>query len=298
MKRIAFIIVLLMLWLPAKSEVDLAFGAYQRGDYATALKEALKRIEATKDASAMMLLSELYEKGLGVKADETKSLDWLKAAAENKNREAMRRYGQMLLRGEKGTKANPDTAKSFLLQASQAGDGAASYALARETAAQGALPTDTAQSRRYLELSASQGHPPALYDLALARESEGDWTSRAQLLQKAYDAGLRDAGVEYAIALFNGRGVEKNERKAAEIFELTARSGSVIAQNRLGRLYANGLGGLEKNIEKAALWHFAARLQGLNDPWLDKQTALLSGATRTRIENEAKRLLGLAAPPK
>ena len=47
---------------------DLAFGAFQRGYYLTALREAMKRIEAdANDAPAMALMGELYRDGLGLR---------------------------------------------------------------------------------------------------------------------------------------------------------------------------------------------------------------------------------------
>src|SRR5947209_15060006 len=46
---------------------DLAFGAYQRGYYLTALREAEKRLSANpRDAPAMTLIGEIYHDGLAV----------------------------------------------------------------------------------------------------------------------------------------------------------------------------------------------------------------------------------------
>src|SRR3712207_5888342 len=52
---------------PAPSgDVDLAFGAFQRGYYLTAFHEATKRVNDKGDPRAMTLLGELYANGLGV----------------------------------------------------------------------------------------------------------------------------------------------------------------------------------------------------------------------------------------
>ncbi len=60
---------------------DLAYGAYQRGQYVTAFREATKRIEANpKDAAAMTLLGELYNQGLGVKQNPVKAAEWYRLA--------------------------------------------------------------------------------------------------------------------------------------------------------------------------------------------------------------------------
>src|SRR5262245_43986544 len=41
-------------------DIDLAFGAYQRGYFLTAFREATKRATENNDAKAMTLLGELY----------------------------------------------------------------------------------------------------------------------------------------------------------------------------------------------------------------------------------------------
>ena len=47
-------------------EPDVAYGAYQRGHYVTAFREATRRVEEKNDPKAMTLLGELYADGLGV----------------------------------------------------------------------------------------------------------------------------------------------------------------------------------------------------------------------------------------
>ena len=54
---------------PPASNVDLAYGAYERGFYLTAFNEAMKRAQQN-DAAAMTLLGELYAQGLGVGKDD------------------------------------------------------------------------------------------------------------------------------------------------------------------------------------------------------------------------------------
>src|SRR5580704_388518 len=47
-------------------ELDLAFGAFQRGYFLTAFRLATQRVEDKGDAKSMTLLGELYANGLGV----------------------------------------------------------------------------------------------------------------------------------------------------------------------------------------------------------------------------------------
>ena len=102
-----------------------------------------------------------------------------------------------------------------------------------------------------------------------------DRTLGAEFLARAASQGHTDAMVEYAIAMFNGDGVEKNEHGAARLFQQAAAKGHVIAMNRLARLYAHGRG-VEADPILAAAWHIAARKLGSIDPMLDD---LLGGLT-------------------
>jgi hypothetical protein len=58
-----------------QSNVDLAYGAFQRGLYLTAFNEATKRAQQN-DPAAMTLLGEIYAQGLGVGRDDSKAAQW------------------------------------------------------------------------------------------------------------------------------------------------------------------------------------------------------------------------------
>src|SRR5687767_10445372 len=60
---------------------DLAYGAFQRGLYLTAFKEATRRVEEMGDPKAMTLLGELYADGLGIPNDDNKAAQWYNLAA-------------------------------------------------------------------------------------------------------------------------------------------------------------------------------------------------------------------------
>ncbi len=60
---------------------DLAYGAYQRGLYVSALKYATARVEANRnDTAAMTLLGELYAQGLAVPQDFAEAASWYRLA--------------------------------------------------------------------------------------------------------------------------------------------------------------------------------------------------------------------------
>jgi len=68
-------------------ELDMAYGAFQRGYYLTAFSIATQRAEERKDIKAMALLGELYSNGLGVGRDDKKAAEWYQLAADRGDRE-------------------------------------------------------------------------------------------------------------------------------------------------------------------------------------------------------------------
>src|SRR5689334_1956508 len=73
---------------PNDPNVDLVYGAYQRGMYKTAFDLASPRAQAG-DIRAMTMLGELYANALGVKRDYGKAVEWYKRASDAGDREAM-----------------------------------------------------------------------------------------------------------------------------------------------------------------------------------------------------------------
>ena len=109
--------------------VDLAFGAFQRGYYLTAFNEATKRVDEKQDPKAMTLLAELYANGFGVKQDDAKAAEWYRLAADRGDREAMFALAMFRIGGRGGAKSREEAAK-LLASAAKLGHVAAAYDLA------------------------------------------------------------------------------------------------------------------------------------------------------------------------
>jgi TPR repeat protein len=107
-------------------------------------------------------------------------------------------------------------------------------------------------------------------------------------MAKAARLGHVTAQVEFAIMLFNGVGVPKDEAAAAVLFRRAALSGNAIAQNRYARLLSAGRGTGQDKVE-AAGWHLVAKKKGLGDPMLDDMVAKLSDADRQKAEALARK---------
>ena len=273
---------------------DRAFGAFQRGYFATALKEAMARIaKDPHDGAAMALVGEIYAQGLAVNKDLGEAAKWNRLASQEGNREGTFAYGMALLTG-KGAPKDRDAAKVELERAAAAGHPGALYNLGIMAVEGDRKGRDFAKAAELFGKAAEAGDITALEALsALYRQGQGvaqDLPRAMGLLKQAADAKDASAAVQYAIALFNGEGVPRDEQGAARYFLLAATAGNPIAENRLARLYAAGRGVPRNNVE-AARWHILARAAGVKDAWLDGTLTALTAAERGKVEEILKRQL-------
>ena len=101
------------------ANIDLAYGAYERGFYLTAFNLATQRA-AQNDAAAMTLLGELYAQGLGVGHDDKKAADWYRLGAEHGDPNAMFSLAMFNMAGRGGLNDHT-TAVKLLEQAAKLG---------------------------------------------------------------------------------------------------------------------------------------------------------------------------------
>jgi hypothetical protein len=283
---------------PAKSSsgapLDAAFGAYQRGYFATALKEAMKRVAANpKDGPAMTLIGEIYRDGVSVKQDYAEAARWYRLAAEAGDRQARFALGMMLLTGATGVAKDRPGATALLKQAAAQGHAGALYNLGvLAIEGDGSSKPDFAQAADLFRRSAEAGDDDGAYSYGvLLRDGRGvplDIAAAAHWLKRAADGGIIAGEVEYAIMLFNGVGVSKDEAAAAKLFLKAAAKNNPIAQNRLAHLYAMGRG-VPKDLVQAAAWHRFAKTAGIADAELDALTATLSAAEMARVDQAVRR---------
>jgi len=283
---------------PDNPNVDVVFGAYQRGEYKTAFGLAEPRAKAG-DVHAMTMLGELYSNGLGVKRDYAKAADWYRKAVDGGDREAMLALAMMRLGGYGGSSSDkqPDKQEAVKLLASSAklGEPKAAYNLALLYLGGQVLPQDVKRAAELMRLAADAGNAEAQYALAtFYKEGTGvekNMEIAVRLLQAAALADNVDAEVEYAIALFNGTGTPRNQPGAVALLRKAARQGSPIAQNRLAFVLVNGMGAPMDKVE-GFKWHLVAKTTGKGDPGLDEEMGKLSPEDRAKAEALAHRWLG------
>jgi TPR repeat protein len=272
-------------------EGDLAYGAFQRGLYLTAFKEAMRRVDERNDPKAMTLLGELYADGLGIPNDDKKAAEWYRLAAARGDREAMFALAMFRLVGRAGPRDRQEAAR-LMAAAAKLGHVVAAYDLGLLYLEGKLFPQDFARAAELFHIAAQAGNPQAQYALAtFYKEGRGglqkDEREAARLVGAAALAGYTDAEIEYAIALFNGTGVAKNEAAAFKYLYKASRKGSAVAQSRLAFMYATGRGVKADPVE-AARWHTIARAGGNNDQFLDDFMRKMSPADRAAGEDKAK----------
>jgi uncharacterized protein len=274
---------------------DIAFAAYQRGYYVTAMREAMKRIEADpSDGPAMTLIGELYSHGMGVRRDTAEAARWYKLAAERSDRQAIFALGMAKLKGEGVPHDRAGAAALFEQAAAQHHPGAL-YNLGVLAIENDGVTSDFPRAARLFRQSAELGYSDAAYALGLLyRNGSGVEKSDEQAAQWIGRAAKDDnvpAQVEYAIMLFNGIGVEKDETAAAKLFLKAAVRNNPVAQNRAARLLAAGRG-LPKDTVEAMKWHLLARAAGEKDAWLDGELTKLSAQEKSALEASLHQYVG------
>ena len=186
---------------PAAPEGDVAFGAYQRGHYLTALIEATKRMEENNDPKAMTLLAELYANGFGVPLNEAKAAELYKRAADRGDREAMLQLGIMRYQRPRRKKRSWRRRRSFSPR-----------------------PPSSARRRR-----------PIISRCSTWKVRPSRRTSPAPPNSCALAAGAGNPEAQYALATLykEGRGVEKNPREAARWLAAATAGGNQRCRGRI-----------------------------------------------------------------
>lgn len=269
-----------------------AFGAYQRGLYATAFDVAL-RAAAEDDADAAALIGRLYEEAKGVEQDYDKAAGWYAVAADLGHAGAKSRLALMMLEG-RGLPRDPAKAADTFEAAAEAGSADAAHSLALMLMSGEGRERDLEEAFRYMLKAAEGGSVAAQFAVAVMYE-EGRGTvpddRQATLWYgRAARAGEEAAIFPYAVRLFNGIGTAPDEATAARYFAIAANNGDPVAMNRYARILANGLG-VPPNAVEAIKWHLLARSAGISDLFLD---GFMGTADPSEVEEARRRAEALA----
>jgi TPR repeat protein len=267
---------------------DDVYGAYQRGYFIEAFVLATEL--ATRDIpEAMTMLGHLYDVGQGVKADDKRAVEWYRLAADRGDREAEVALALLYLQG-RGVPVDKAKARDLFIAAAAKDQPVALYNLALMRIEGVVLPSDFAKARDEMHRAAELGNAEAQYAYAKMLDETGDDATQKEItywLGMAARAGHVPAEVEYALRIARGRGSAVDLETAVLFLNRAAYAGNPIAQNRIARLIATGVG-LPFNDVEAAKWHLLAKAAGVKDPQLEDMMS-------TMKPEELEKARGLAA---
>lgn len=163
-------------------------------------------------------------------------------------------------------------------------------------------PKDLTKAKEWYAKAATQGHAGASFELGKLFEEEGNLEKAIEMYEKAAKGGSVDAARSLGLFYFFGKGVNKDHHEATKYFRLAgdntslyylgwivrnegqkvssevtsamsfetaleslrklASSGDKEAQRHLGKLYASGTEGVERDEEEARKWLELAANQG------------------------------------
>ncbi|MER9965732.1 tetratricopeptide repeat protein [Mesorhizobium sp. M0060] len=267
---------------------DAAYGAFQRGLYKTAYNLALSRAQ-NGDPAAQTLVAEILSRGLGVPIDAAAAAKWYALAAEQGIPESQFQYALMLLDG-RYVKKDEKEAYALMQAAAEAGNRLAQFNFAQLMVEQEPGDVGITKAISYYERAAATGLADAQYAMAqvyangAGGKPRDDVRARGLLTQAArqnYDT----AQIDLATWMIEGRGGARDLKSGFNWMKQAAEGGNVAAQNRLAKLYMNGIG-TDPDLILAGAWYVVARRAGLIDQEMDD---FLQGLTDEQTQQALQR---------
>lgn len=280
-------------------DFDKGARAYNRGDYAAALREFLTLAEQG-NVHSQYNLGQMYRKGQGVSQDFAKAANFYRLAAEQNFAQAQTALGLIYTKGLSVPQDFAEAVKWFRRAAEQ-GEVNAQNNLGNRYAKGQGVPQDLTEAVKWWRKAAAQGHTAAQRSLASVQERQNSpGATRVQNSASGTSgAASFGTGVEVSQNFEKGRSAARAGNYAAAIKEWRplAESGHVRAQFNLGALYEGGLG-VQKNMPAAANWYSRAADKGHARAQYNLGIMYLEGRGVTRDDTKAADLLRKAAEQK
>jgi len=267
---------------------DAAFGAFQRGLYITAYNLALTRAE-NGDPAAQTLVAEILSRGLGRARDEAGAAKWYALASEQGVPEAQFQYALLLLDG-RFVSRDEKAAYALMQAAAEAGNRLAQFNFAQMLVDRQPGERGLVEAVAYYQRAAQAGLADAQYAMSqvfangVGGKPRDDVEARRWLLLAArqnFDTAQLDLGTW----MLDGRGGVRNREEGFGWLLRAAQGGNVAAQNRVAKLYMQGLG-VEPDSIAAAAWYILSRRAGLIDPVMED---FFDGLTDEEIKQALER---------
>jgi uncharacterized protein len=182
---IAVVLSIVCLAVPAWADYKAGEDAYNRGDFATALRE-WRPLAEQGNALAQYNLGVLYRKGRGVPQDDVQARQWYKKAAAQGEAKAQYNLGTLFLNGGGVPKDYQQALRWFRMAADQ-GEAVAQTKIGIMYDEGQGVPHDVVQAHKWYSLAATNGDKPAaeLRD-ALAKQMTPAQIAEAQQLAREW----------------------------------------------------------------------------------------------------------------
>ena len=281
------------------ADFDAGVEAYDRGDYASALRE-FRPLALQGIAVAQNNLGFMYDHGQGVPEDNRQAVYWYRQAAEQGHANAQYNLGIMYDHGQ-GVPEDDRQVVYWYRQAAEQGHADAQYNLGFMYDTGEGVPEDDRQAVYWYRQAAEQGHASAQNNLGFMYDTrEGILEDDRQAVywyRQAAEQGRASAQHNLGFMYDYGQGVPEDDRQAVYWYRQAAEQGDADAQFSLGLMYGIGEG-VPQDFVRAYAWvnlaaeagHEAAkeqrsRIRQLMTPVRIAEAQALSRTLVARIES-------------
>ena len=214
----------------------------------TLMKEgfnALKKKVGSGDMHYVDSLGYAYEFGIGTPFSIEEAMKYYEMAAKQNNTIGMTNLADLYLRENKLKKAKP-----LLVKAAEKEHGYAQYLLAMNFFYY--KQENNKEALYWLEKSASNDEPEALYQLGLYYAEKADLAKAIKYYQRAAELNNAEAALELYYIYGEGFGVEQDEDKALFFLKKAAESGNQEVLDELAAMALSGQGNMD--AKEAEYW--------------------------------------------
>jgi uncharacterized protein len=262
-RRFVLVVILCAVASPVWADYQAGYDAYDRGDYATALRE-WKPLAYRGNATAQFLLGMLYDRGEGVPQDYAEAAQWYHKAAVQGNATTQFLLGDMHNKGQGVPQSHAEAAKWYRRAAEQ-GNAMAQHNLGIMYANGQGVQQDYAEAVKWYRRAADQGTARAQHALGVMYDNgqgvQQDYAEAVKWYRRAADQGDADGQSNLGFMYHHGRGVAQDYAEAVKWFRKATDQGHASGQRKLGFMYEKGLG-VAQDYAEAVKWYRKAADQG------------------------------------
>ena len=212
------------------------------------MKEGFNALKKKVDSGDMHYANSLgyaYEFGIGTSLSIKEAMKYYEMAAKQNNALGMTNLADLYIQEDKLKKAKP-----LLVKAAEKEHGYAQYLLAMNFFYY--KQENNKEALYWLEKSASNDEPEALYQLGLYYAEKADLAKSIQYYQRAAELNYGDALLELYYIYGEGFGVEQDEDKALFFLKKAAESGNQEVLDELAAMALSGQGNMD--AKEAEYW--------------------------------------------